>query len=244
MSLKYTYTVEVFNTIDSVDNLKVNVILDKFTKILSMTDLYITNNLISETDIVVGPNINTVAIYRDDNGTKVNDLMYLATVNSNTGVQNNFYYHKTDKIIINIPAVNEIDVDSLKGKIIDVNGTFYGNSTYNEEISNNNFLNIGSSLLKNLSLPNTLNTKIISVKNLKVTGLNVTTNINNVRTPSGSNTFALKDLICEFVFINNSDLNLDSKTTLFTIISYGTNSKDVVQLSKFNNPTFIILPLI
>lgn len=40
MSLKYTYNVEVFNTIDSEDNLKVNVTLDKFTKIFKY-DRYI-----------------------------------------------------------------------------------------------------------------------------------------------------------------------------------------------------------
>jgi len=245
MNVTKKYTLEVFNTNDTENNLKISVELDKFTKMLSMTDNFVLDNIVTEDKVIIEDNNNTVVLRRDDNGTTVNDLLYIATINSNTNTENNFYYHKVDKIIINIPTVNSLDVDNLKGVNLTVKGTYYGNSIFND---NNNlkkhFLNKSSSLLNNLSLPNTLVGKEISIINLTLTGLDLVSNVKYAKKTIGDVDIAINDLIVDFLFIKNVDLGLDNKTTLFTINAYGVYSKEVIQLSSFNDPTYIILPLL
>ena len=244
MSATKQYKLSVYNTTNNENNLKVIVNLTKFTKMLTMTDNFVINNLVSENKITIdNSNANNVLIV-NENGSTSDMLIFIASINSNTGIQNNFYYHTVDKIILNIPSINELDVDNLKGYTINVFGTFYGNSSYNSDTNSKHFNNNIYSLINNLSTPNSLDGIEVSHINLNMTGLDIPTNIKSSRIKVNGTTLVTNNIVSDFLFVKNYVLGLDNKTTLFTVNSYSVNAKDVIELSSFNNPTYIIFPLI
>lgn len=235
--MPYTVKIQGGNT-PSLSDCGLILVNQSYMPILSLTDIFVNRNLINTIPVTIENSINT--IYKNDvNGNNV--LTYLGSVTSYKRTRNNLFYDNEEKVIINIPILDDFLANDFKTTEIKTESFRYSNSMFSSR--SNTALDINEAdVVKDMTTPNTLVGVACEVLTLDINGLQTLNPKLTYRIDNGNLKLNNKSNIIDVLAIPTSALGV-ANLTLHTILSTGVNIKELAYIGDATK-SHIFIPLV